>query len=157
MLCAQGSICIKSIEESGIFSGYASVFKVMDTQRECIAPGAFYTTLKEWNQRHMMPSLLWQHRMDTPIGTWRVLKEDSHGLLAQGQLLMDVQQAREAYALMKAGIVNGLSIGFRPVNADYNKRTKIRTHYQLDLLEISLVTMPANVAARVMDIKNHIF
>ena len=148
-----GGLLLKSLDETGRFSGYASVFNVLDAQREMVAPGAFYTSLKQWEQRGRTPSLLWQHHMDCPIGHWETLREDKHGLWGEGRLLMSIQKAQEAYELLKAGAVRGLSIGFRPIHAAMNPKTKIRTHYQVDLVEISLVTLPANREAQIQNIK----
>ena len=76
------------------------------------------------------------------------------GLKVEGRLLIDkVGQAREAHALMQAGAVSGLSIGYWVRESSYDEKTNIRTLTKLDLVEVSLVTFPANDDARVEAVK----
>lgn len=144
---------IKSLNTQGVFQGYASVFDIVDLQLEKVAKGAFQHTLKKWQERKEWPKLLWQHNPAEPIGIWRVLKEDAYGLYGEGQLLLDIQKAREVYSLMYSKAIDGLSIGFKPIIVGASKKAQIRTLYQVDLFEISLVTFAANRQARVREIK----
>ena len=82
------------------------------------------------------------------------LFEDANGLYMKARLLLDVAQAREAYALMKAGVVRGLSIGYSVKSAKRNPDTGVRELLAVDLWEISLVTLPANEAAQVTVVKS---
>src|SRR2546426_564387 len=59
-----------------------------------------------------MPAMLWQHDADEPIGVWTEMAEDAKGLRVKGQLCLDTARGKEAYALLKMGALNGLSIGF---------------------------------------------
>ena len=145
---------IKSLDVQGTFSGYASVFDHIDLQSEKVAKGAFYHTLKKWQEHKSCPKLLWQHNPAEPIGIWKNLKEDMHGLYGEGQLLLEIQKAREAYALLQSKAIDSLSIGFKPIVAGIDKKTQVRTLYQIELFEISLVTFAANNKARVLEIKN---
>lgn len=145
---------VKEVGDDGSFSGYGSVFGVVDSYREIVAKGAFSASLSEISAKKRPVPVLWQHRSGQPIGVYRQLKEDSHGLHVEGQLLKaDVSQAREAYALMKAGAVSGLSIGYYVREDSYDEKERIRTLKKLDLVEVSLVTFPANDEARVDAIK----
>ncbi|MCE3233338.1 MAG: phage prohead protease, family, partial [Rickettsiaceae bacterium] len=81
---------IKSIDKQGAFSGYASVFDMIDQQNDLILKGAFQRTLEE---RGSDIKLLWQHKTDEPIGVFASLREDSHGLFVEGKLLLEVQRA----------------------------------------------------------------
>jgi HK97 family phage prohead protease len=147
-------LAVKSMEENGLFEGYASVFHVEDHYRDVVVPGAFAKSLDQWHRKGGMPALLWSHRHDSPIGVYETMEEDDHGLLVRGRLLVDdIALARETYALMKAGAVNGLSIGYRPVVEDYDKSTGINTLKEIDLWETSLVVFPANEAATITGIK----
>jgi hypothetical protein len=83
------------------------------------------------------------------------LFEDARGLYVKGKLLMDVAQAREAYSLLKAGVVRGLSIGYSVKRSRRNPDSGIRELLDLNLWEISLVTLPANEAAQVTVVKSH--
>jgi HK97 family phage major capsid protein len=100
-----------------------------------------------------MPKLLWQHDQTRPIGIWHDIYEDDYGLFVKGQLLLDLQQAKEAYALLKAGVIDGLSIGFRPVKTRKSAPNQDRYIDEVDLQEISLVTFAANKKAKVTAVK----
>lgn len=147
-------LSVKSVGEDGSFSGYGSVFGVLDSYQEVVAPGAFLESLAEIKAKGRPVPVLWQHRSDTPIGIWDALEEDDHGLKGSGHLLIaDVAQAREAHALLKARAVSGLSIGYWVRESSYDEKTGVRTLTKLDLVEISLVTFPANDDARVEAVK----
>ena len=144
------SLAIKSIEESGIFAGYASVFGVVDSQRDVMLRGAFSQTLAG---RVPDIKLLWQHQQDEPIGVFTVISEDANGLYVEGKLLMQIQRAREAHALLMEGAISGLSIGYSPVRYSIDEATGVRKLAEVELWEISLVTFPANEAAQVTVVK----
>jgi len=143
---------VKSLNNTGAFVGYASTYAV-DHHKDQVVPGAFAHTLKQWRQKQKLPLLLWNHRLEEPLGFWTHVQEDPQGLYVEGQLLMDLQRAKEAYLLMKRNILSGLSIGFRILMARRLAATQVRKIYQLDLVEISVVTSPANTHARVLDLK----
>jgi HK97 family phage prohead protease len=144
-----------AINEDGTFTGYASVFGTVDSYNEVVAPGAFVDSLKEIAASGDPLPALWQHRSGTPIGGYKTLKEDAKGLFAEGWLLKDdVVQAREAFALMKARVVKGMSIGYYVLESSYNEKTGIRTLTKLELVEISIVTFPANPDAQIDAIKS---
>ncbi|TZG26612.1 HK97 family phage prohead protease [Sphingomonas montanisoli] len=149
------SIKADSINEDGTFEGYGSVFGGdPDSYGEVVAKGAFLESLKELAAKNRIVPILWQHRSAEPIGVYELIEEDDHGLKVRGRLLIaDVAQAREAYALLKAGAVTGLSIGYWVRQASYDEKTGIRTLIKLDLVEVSLVTFPAKDDARVEAVK----
>lgn len=141
---------IKSLAQTGKFSGYASVFGVIDHQRDMVMRGAFSEALAKPNSEI---KLLWQHQWQEPIGKIDVLYEDAHGLYIEAQLLLDVARAKEAYVLLKEGVLNGLSIGYRPERFRMDADTGVRMLSDVTLYEISLVTMPANPEARINLVK----
>lgn len=144
---------IKSIDEQGIFEGYGNVFGVQDHYRDVVEPGAFTKTLQNWQSKGRLPALLWQHDSSKPIGVYESMNEDQYGLHVRGRLLVeDVPLAREAWALLKAGAINGLSIGYSTVleERDINRVNHIK---EIDLWEVSLVTFPANAESTVTHIK----
>jgi HK97 family phage prohead protease len=141
---------IKSLDATGRFAGYASVFNVVDRQRDLVLRGAFKNTL---TKRMKEIKLLWQHQWEEPIGVLVKIFEDEKGLYVEGLLLMEVARAREAYALLKSGAVNGLSIGYTPGRWLRDADSGVRKLQSIDLWEISLVTMPANPAAKVTVVK----
>lgn len=148
----KGALRLESLEEEGCFSGYASVFECVDQQKDRVLPGAFQKSLKDPEQ---MPKMLWQHNVQEPIGIWRVVREDTRGLYVEGQLLLDLQRGREAYTLLKKGVVTGLSIGCQVVEASYCQSEKVRELKEVSLMEISLVTFAANAHAKVLAVKSN--
>lgn len=139
-------------EESGTFEGYASVFGQVDAQHEVVQPGAFRNTLEHIRKTKNMPKMLWQHDPTMPIGTWEEIREDEYGLYVRGRLLLDVQKGKDAYALLKSGVVEGLSIGFQVKQSHRDK--DVRVLDEIDLFEISLVTFMANPLAKVTSCKS---
>jgi uncharacterized protein len=145
---------IKVTGEDGRVEGYGSVFGVRDNYDDVIAPGAFLQSLKEHKAQGTMPAMLWQHSSDCPIGVWTEMVEDAKGLRIQGQLALDTVKGKEAYALLKMGAINGLSIGFMSKEWMYDRESEIRTLTEIDLWEVSLVTFPANEKARITNVKS---
>ncbi len=145
---------VKSVDDSGTFEGYAAAFGNVDAVNDIILAGAFKASLKDHKGKKTMPALLWQHIPSQPIGVWESMSEDEHGLFVKGRLLRDdVQQAKEAHALLKVGAISGMSIGYYARDYSMDEKTWIRTLKKIDLLEASLVTFPANDAARVTGVK----
>ena len=130
----------------GHFTGYASLFGVPDLGRDVVAPGAFAASLAARGVAGVR--MLWQHDPAEPVGRWLALHEDARGLLVACQLNLAVQRARELDALLGAGGLDGLSIGFRTVRAQ-PQRGGLRRLEAIDLWEISLVTFPLQAGARI--------
>lgn len=146
---------IKAIDDTtGEIEGYASTFNgEPDSYGDVIAPGAFTDTLAEHKARGTMPKMFWQHDRHEPIGRWTAAEEDSHGLKVRGKLNMDVQRAKEAYALLKDGDIDGLSIGYRIKEYSVDTETQVWTLERLDLLEVSVVSIGANSEATIASVK----
>src|SRR5207237_4230733 len=96
-----------------------------------------------------LTTMLFQHDPAEPVGVWLELPEDFRGLRARGKLIPEVARARELFALVKSGAVDGLSIGFRTVKGRIDPATRVRRITDLDLWEISIVTFPLLAGARV--------
>lgn len=144
---------IKALEEDGTFSGYGSIFGNKDSHNEIVMPGAFAKSLAEHQRKGTRPKMFWQHRMDEPIGSWTACNEDGKGLHMTGRLNMDVQRGKEAYALLKSGDIDGLSIGYRVRDYDQDEKTSTIRLKELDLMEVSVVSLGSNDRARVSSIK----
>ena len=142
---------LKNIAADGTFAGYASVFDVIDNQKDIVLPGAFKKSLLN---RERDIKLLWQHQFAEPIGVVERLFEDRRGLYIEGRLLLEVAKAREVHVLLKSGAIKGMSIGYTPVKYSYDPDNGVRMLSQVDLWEISLVTFPANEAALVTVVKS---
>ncbi len=147
----RASVSVANISKSGSFEGYASLFNVIDLGRDLVLPGAFKDSLKA--KRPGSVKMLWQHDAAQVVGSWTRIIEDHKGLKVSGQLNLAVAKAREVYALMLEGAVDGLSIGFRVQQASKDPSTGIRRLVKLDLWEVSIVTFPMLPAARVEQVK----
>lgn len=146
---------IKSVSESGEFEGYGSVFGVEDSYSDVVVKGAFQKSLALWAEKGRLPSMLWQHKMSEPIGIYTEMKEDDYGLYVKGRLLIDGDDlAKRAHAHAKAGSLGGLSIGFILKDWEYDSQKGVYLLKEIDLWEVSLVTMPANDEARISEVKS---
>ena len=144
----------RAIGDDGTIEGYGSVFNVVDDWGDIMAAGAFAATLAAHRAAGTMPAMLWQHRDAEPIGVWTDMVEDSKGLRVKGRLVLESPRGKEAHALLKAGALNGLSIGFIATKWSWDTTTDVRTLQEVDLWEVSPVTFPANGLARVDSVKS---
>ena len=134
--------------------GYASLFGLRDQGGDVVLPGAYAASLKRLAARGEKVRMLWQHDPQQPIGVWEEVREDATGLWVKGRILPEVERGREAAALLAAGAIDGLSIGYRTVKAERDGKGQ-RLLAELELWEVSLVTFPmlreARVAAKAED------
>lgn len=128
--------------------GYASVFGEADQGGDVVEPGAYAASLAALGRAGRAVKMLWQHDPREPIGIWDEVREDGRGLFVKGRLLAEVARGREAAALLAAGAIDGLSIGYRTVRAVKDAAGRRRLA-ELDLWEVSLVTFPMLPGARV--------
>jgi HK97 family phage prohead protease len=132
-----------SIAKGGVrFAGYAAVFARTDRGGDVVRPGAFERSLRR--SGGSVP-LLWQHRRGRPVGRIEYLREDRRGLRVIARLSAD-PAGRRAAELLRAGKVAGLSFGYS-VRRSSGKAP--RTLEEVDLIEVSLVTVPMQPKARV--------
>lgn len=131
----------------GRFSGYASVFDVEDYGGDVVERGAF----QEFDlTRDGFVKVLYQHDPWTPIGKAKVW-QDERGLAFDGRLLLGVSAARDAHALMKSHVLDGMSFGYDVLESD--RRDGRRYLQKLKLWEISPVTWGMNPHARINSTK----
>lgn len=144
--------------QAGEFSGYGSIFGNEDLVGDVVVKGAFRQTLKDWKKAKKLPSMLFQHGSwgmgmeNLPIGVWTEMEEDDKGLKVKGRLInLDTERGKSIYGAMKEGVLDGLSIGYKAKEFAWGTKPgePYRTLKSVDLTEVSLVTIPANPAARV--------
>ena len=136
------------------FTGYGSTFGNVDHVGDIVKAGAFDKSLDLHKSKGTMPAMLIHHDLNRPIGIWKSMVEDSHGLLVEGKLTKGVRDADEAYALLKDGALHSMSIGYRVINEEYDRKTGVNTLNEISLHELSLVTLPANASAVISSVKN---
>jgi HK97 family phage prohead protease len=152
----------EAAEPAGSFDGYAALWDsphqtsawwLGPDWTDIVAKGAFSRTLSEHKKRGTTPAMLFQHDPDDPIGAWQGVQEDETGLSVDGQLCIAVQEIKDLHELMKMGGVRGLSIGFAAMEFKLDEKKKERTLLDLELAEISVVTMAGEPSAMVTDVK----
>jgi HK97 family phage prohead protease len=147
-----------------VFEGYGAYFGNVDSYGDVIAKGAFTQTLKDAKKNDNYPAMLLQHGNwlggddNMPVGIWTSMKEDDKGLVVEGKLA-ETQRGKDAYALLKMEprpAITGLSIGFRVKEMVLGTKPKEprRTLTAIELMEVSLVTFPANDKARITGVKS---
>ncbi len=137
-----------TVEDGTKIEGYASLFGKCDQGGDVVAAGAYGRSLERLAASGRRVKMLWQHDPAQPIGVWDEVREDERGLFVKGRILTDVDKGREAVALIEAGAIDGLSIGYRTVRAQKDDKGQ-RLLSELELWEVSLVTFPMLPDARV--------
>lgn len=138
-------------QKAGFFSGYASVFGGIDSYGDTVIPGAYAKTLKT---RIRPIQMRWNHYGDV-IGKWTGIEETEKGLYVEGELTPGHSKASDVYASLKHGAISGLSIGYHVVKGVPNANDGIDLH-EIDLVEISVVESPADLGAKIGEIKSAI-
>lgn len=128
--------------------GYASFFGLTDQGGDVVMAGAYRKSLDRLKREGRAVRMLWQHDPAQPIGVWDEIAEDARGLRVKGRILTEVEKGREAAALVAAGAIDGLSIGYRTVTAEKDAKGQ-RLLREVELWEVSLVTFPMLPEARV--------
>ncbi len=136
------------LTDGRVVEGYASVFGRRDQGGDTVMPGAYAGSLAGLARRGARVKMLWQHDPVQPIGIWDEVREDATGLWVKGRILTEVDKGREAVALLAAGAIDGLSIGYRTLKAERDAKGQ-RALTELELWEVSLVTFPMLSEARV--------
>lgn len=152
----------------GTFTGYGAVFGNTDSYGDVIDKGAFKETLRSWEDRGKYPPMLLQHGGGffggtaedlLPIGKWTSMEENSKGLKVEGSLFaLSTEKGQYIYEGLKAGSLDGLSIGYtvKEFTAGTKPNEPRRRLTNIDLMELSVVTFPANDKARVGSVKSMI-
>jgi HK97 family phage prohead protease len=139
-------------DRRGVFTGYASVFGGIDSYKDTIMKGAFTDTLEN---RKRSVKMFYGHNPGRVIGKWLEITEDDTGLHVMGEFTPDNTDAQNVYASMKHGAVDGLSIGFRiPKGGSEDIEDGGRRINKVDLVEISVVSLPADEDASIQTVKS---
>lgn len=135
------------VTPEGILSGYASLFGRRDQSGDVVEAGAFRASLARVPAERLR--FLWQHDRAAPIGVILDVREDALGLAVVARVTPGAARGRDALALLAAGAVDGLSIGFTTRLARRYQALSGRRLVAVDLHEISIVTFPMLDRARI--------
>ncbi len=149
------SLRFETPNDAGEFSGYAVVWDERNGHNEIVKRGAFRSSLDAHRAAGTKPVMLWAHDPRDIIGVWTEIREDEKGLFVRGQIITSTTRGREAYELLKAGALNGLSIGFRMIKGGETRQAGVRILTGIDVREISLVGQPSAPRARITSIRSH--
>jgi HK97 family phage prohead protease len=139
---------LKFDDESRTVEGFASVFNNVDSYNDIVMPGAFTKSIQG-----RKPAMLWQHNSDQPLGVWDSVEEKPKGLFVKGRIL-DTAMGDDAYKLVKAGAISGMSIGYSARKWETDSAKGTRNLTEVELYEVSLVTFPANEKATITRVKS---
>lgn len=148
--------------KTGEFSGYASVFGIIDSHGDVIDRGAFQQTLADWERKGSLPPMKLMHGTsinpfagsDIPIGKWQSMREDERGLHVKGKLSgLETDRGRFHYALMQDGALNAMSIGYRATKQSRGSGEVKRRLHSVKLMEVSLLPEGSNDQAIITDLK----
>lgn len=156
MLTKTLQLDLKALDQdgNGTFEGYGSTFGNTDRVGDAVVQGAFAKSLDTHKSNGSAPAMLLHHDMTRPIGRWTDFSEDSKGLHLKGKLSLGVRDADEAYTLLKDGVINSLSIGYVVRDESYDHKSRANLLHEVDLHEVSLVTIPANAQATIGAVKS---
>ena len=144
----------KSLDESGEFEGYASLFSVEDHHGDTVEKGAFKAGLQKLVKEKRKIKMLFNHDTRQPIGVFKDADEDDKGLYVRGKLTLGVQKADETRLLMLDGAVDAMSIGGYVRKELWDNKTFKRELQEIELREISPVVFPALDQARIVSVKS---
>jgi len=133
------------------FEGYGSVFHNVDLVGDIMAPGSFRKSLARHRTNGTMPLMFWMHQPDQVAGAWQSMTEDEHGLKVKG-VLADTPLGNEMRTLLGMKALRGLSIGFYVRDREWEddeEHGAVRVIKEVELVEVSLVSLAANPLAEV--------
>ena len=134
--------------DQGVIEGYGAIFNTVDQGGDIILPGAFAASLASGRKIKMLRD----HCPEDVIGIWDEVSEDATGLRVKGQILLTIQDGKDTLELVKAGAIDGLSIGYRTIDSGWTDGGA-RLLKQVELWEVSLVPFPMHPSATIDSVK----
>lgn len=147
---------VSTTTETGVFTGYASVFNNVDLANDVVVPGAFVETLQSYGPNGENIPCYWNHVLDDPrmcIGWTLEAREDEHGLFVRVQLDLGSDVGAKAYRMLQRGLVRQMSITYIVEQETPDKDTGVWYLQKLKLFEVSVVPIAANQEAGILDVK----
>jgi len=137
------------------FEGYASVWDSVDSYGDTVQRGAFKKTIADYADKKRMPRMFFSHQQANVIGKWLEMKEDDYGLWVKGELTPGHRMAEDVRASLAHGAIDGLSIGFIDRDSEETKEGG-RLLKEIELFEISVVSLPAEERAQITSLKSRL-
>ena len=144
---------IKSLSDRE-FEGHGSIFGNEDLGGDIVMPGAFKRSLAKHRRAKSLPQMFWMHDPSRVAGKWLSMSEDKEGLKVKG-ILADTPLGNEVHTLLQMDAVKGLSIGYQTVDQDFDNEGR-RLLKEIDLWEVSVVSIPMNPLAEVAHVKTQL-
>lgn len=141
-------------EQTGSFEGYGSYFSNIDHGRDVVLPGAFDRTIAEHKSAGTMPGMLWNHKVDEPVGEYKSWHQDKSGLLTGGELWTGkgIPRVEQTYMFLKSKSIKGMSMGYKTL--DKNMRSDgVRELKSVSVKEISVLPFPMNERCTILSVK----
>jgi HK97 family phage prohead protease len=129
----------KSADGSLMIEGYANTVD-KDRVGDVVLPKSFEKSIGMYMDN---PVLLYQHNWDSIIGSVCEYQITDKGLYIKAKI-SNAKDVEDIRTKIREGTLRTLSIGYNEVESDYDEQTKTKVVKELDLLEISVVTIPAN-------------
>ena len=136
------------------FEGHGSIFGNEDLGGDVVLPGAFKRTLAQHRKAKSLPQMFWMHDPSRVPGKWVSMGEDDDGLKVKG-VLAETPLGDEIRTLLQMDAVKGLSIGYRTVDQDFTDDGQ-RLLKEIELWEVSVVSLPMNPLAQVAHAKSQL-
>jgi len=136
------NIEIKASESKKSFkiAGYANTAS-KDRTGDVVTPEAWAKGIENYRKN---PVLLYQHDHSKPIGKADAIRVDKKGIFVEGSVSDAAEKLHGVQTLIKDGALKSFSVGFRVKDADYDRNSDTFYIKDLELLEISVVSVPAN-------------
>lgn len=140
----------------GIIEGYIATWDLDRGDgwiRDQFVKGAFRKSIRDFKKRERQVRFKDHHGKTIGGFPFETLKEDAKGLFARGEINLETQQGKEAYALAKQGVLVEFSIGFQVVKSTRDEQNDIRTITEALIWEGSIVDEPMNPEAQITAVK----
>lgn len=148
---------IKGVDsKKGIVEGYLSAWDVVDSDGDMLMRGAFQKSIAERgpnSQGNRKIAFLRGHNVNTPVGKFLELSEDSTGLKYVAQMSKS-SIGKDTLTLMEEGILNEHSIGYRRLRDKENMNGNFNEIKEVVLMEGSVLTFGANSQTPVIGVKS---
>lgn len=146
----------KTLDDSdgvGSFEGIAAVFSNVDRQNDTILPGAFSRSLEGFVKSGFLANA---HDWSEPVGTISEAQEVPEGLYVRGQF-HSTPKAQLLRKVIRERLERGkdvaMSIGFQITDDEFDSEKSVRMLKEIELFEVSVVSVPANPLARLASVK----